>query len=892
MEKRHSRHKSSSINKAQIFIILIVLSVCVLFFVACKRYIEYDDTFEFNLEEGCSDFYYRQLSGNQRKMYRMIYKEAQEVLNEGKNKSSLGVYKYSDYEINKQDALTVWDAFYFDMPTFFFMSNFYNIDDNSIEILISSEFSKESKRNKIVSSIKKSVSEVKDLLQGVEGEVFRFKVIYDYVMAQTKYKEGKNYELFDGYSCSIASVFDFDDSTDTICQGYAKAISYLCNVFGIECIYVSSDNRDHALNIVKIDGNWYYADSTFDDQEKYDYDFFLKGNDKIWKETIYPNEDESENFLRSKLPELADMECTFELNSLQYAFCSSTSYSVIGVSNKAKHVVIPTEIGDMKVAEIKSGAFEDRKNLLSLKIPNGLKVEEAAVGYYCNNLSIYCEDSSKPDNWDKKWSISDRPILWNCRENGITQDGIKWGLTNDGIMTVTGYFGTVKDIIIPNTINGKDVISICQNAFNKNIVLSSVTIPDCVKFIGEDAFASWNEFMIYCEADSQPSGWDIDWNSKDKPVIWGCRSVGETADGIKWVLDTNGEIAVSGYTGSNIDLVIPDKINGYNVTAIVASAFENIGRLSTVFIPSCVTSVGDHAFWGCDNLTVYCAGGKDTLSDFGYDKCKDRPIVWNCKEYGTTQDGVKWALTTNGIMTISGYCGTKDDIKLPETIDGHSVTAVCENAFYECDILKALTIPSCITSFGRHAFYECKNLTIYSEIESKPSLWGFYNVSNCPVVWNCQEYGTESGIRWGLTKDGIMTIAGYEGDSAYIYIPSIINRHYVTSICEYAFWRKDNIKSVIIGDKITHIGEYAFFLCYGMTEIELPKSLISLGSHAFSGCLNLTSIVIPINATDVGNYAFYECEKLTIYCEAQSAPDGWNAEWNVSNLPVIWGYNG
>ena len=35
--------------------------------------------------------------------------------------------------------------------------------------------------------------------------------------------------------------------------------------------------------------------------------------------------------------------------------------------------------------------------------------------------------------------------------------------------------------------------------------------------------------------------------------------------------------------------------------------------------------------------------------------------------------------------------------------------------------------------------------------------------------------------------------------------------------------------------------------------------------------------------------AFKLCDTLTIYCEAESQPDGWNSNWNPNNRPVVWG---
>ena len=56
-----------------------------------------------------------------------------------------------------------------------------------------------------------------------------------------------------------------------MCEGIAKTVKILCNRLGLDCIIaVSGANKEkgikyrHAWNIVKIQGNWYHLDATFD----------------------------------------------------------------------------------------------------------------------------------------------------------------------------------------------------------------------------------------------------------------------------------------------------------------------------------------------------------------------------------------------------------------------------------------------------------------------------------------------------------------------------------------------------------------------------------------------------------------------------------------------------
>lgn len=53
-----------------------------------------------------------------------------------------------------------------------------------------------------------------------------------------------------------------------LCEGYAKAYSYLCNLAGIENVIVTGQaNVPHMWNMVKLGGNWYHVDVTWDNSD-------------------------------------------------------------------------------------------------------------------------------------------------------------------------------------------------------------------------------------------------------------------------------------------------------------------------------------------------------------------------------------------------------------------------------------------------------------------------------------------------------------------------------------------------------------------------------------------------------------------------------------------------
>ena len=64
------------------------------------------------------------------------------------------------------------------------------------------------------------------------------------------------------------------------------------------------------------------------------------------------------------------------------------------------------------------------------------------------------------------------------------------------------------------------------------------------------------------------------------------------------------------------------------------------------------------------------------------------------------------------------------------------VKSIGKNAFFICEKLTSIIVPSSVTSMGSGVFYGCTDLTIYCEAQSKPSGWDSgWNSYKCPVVW-------------------------------------------------------------------------------------------------------------------------------------------------------------
>ncbi len=119
---------------------------------------------------------------------------------------------------------------------------------------------------------KEQRQEMKDKLEQVASlvtddmtDVEKALVLHDYLVqncayAYREYLDGTLWKTENVYSAYGALVEE-----RSVCQGYALAYELMLSVVGIESDLCSSHNMNHAWNFVKIDGEWYHVDTTWDD---------------------------------------------------------------------------------------------------------------------------------------------------------------------------------------------------------------------------------------------------------------------------------------------------------------------------------------------------------------------------------------------------------------------------------------------------------------------------------------------------------------------------------------------------------------------------------------------------------------------------------------------------
>ena len=237
-------------------------------------------------------------------------------------------------------------------------------------------------------------------------------------------------------------------------------------------------------------------------------------------------------------------------------------------------------------------------------------------------------------------------------------------------------------------------------------------------------------------------------------------------------------------------------------------------------------------------------------------------------------------------------CNSMQKVVLPS-----SLTSIGSYAFYGCSSLQSVTIPDSVTSIGGYAFCHCSGLqSVTFGDNSKLTSIGYYAFEDCSGL-------TSVTIGSGVTKIGS---SAFEGCSKLASV--IWNAKKCTEAGSHTYdydWtifkNCENLSSVTFGKNVEKIPAYTFYGCGGLKEVHIsdlaawcridfensssnplcyahylylnnveiknltiPSNIKEIKASAFEGCSGLTGeLKIPDSVTLIGDSAFKDCSGLT-----------------------------
>ena len=419
----------------------------------------------------------------------------------------------------------------------------------------------------------------------------------------------------------------------------------------------------------------------------------------------------------------------------------------------------------------------------------------------------------------------------------LTSGDYEYSLLDNGAVEISEYIGNDDDVTIPDTIDGKKVMSIGRNAFSSCKNLVSVEMSDNITSIG------WGSFSA-------------------------CTN-------LKNVIISNSVISIDKYAfircTSLDNIIIPD-----SVINIGDFAFDDCENLNNITIPNSVLKIGSASFSGTpwyNNQTEGMIFAGKVLYNYKGDKSKITNII-----------------IPDGTLSINDYifnsCTNLKNITIP-----NSVINIGDFAFNGCTGLKDITIPSSVINIGNNAFADCQNL------ENILLSYGIEKIgdrafSNCislneitipdSVKEFVEDYGQTFYNCKNLKKINLshnmtnITQSMFDGCES---LTDIVIPNSVKEIGSCSFDGCNNLKNITLSNEIISISNgifddtswykeqpdgviYLGNVLYAYkgempenTTINVADGTKVIADGAFYGCKNLKDIIIPQSIINIGSNA-------------------------------------
>ena len=292
---------------------------------------------------------------------------------------------------------------------------------------------------------------------------------------------------------------------------------------------------------------------------------------------------------------------------------SVTSISAYAFKNCTGLASVTFEAGG-QLESIGGCAFENCSGLTSITIPSSVTIIGSSAFESCTGVIQTLNGVSYVDKWVVGFDGSVTNVSLRSDTVGIGDSAFYYCTSLTSITIPSNVISIGQDAFYGCTgltsvtfAENSRLTSIRASAFYGCMKLTSITIPSSVMSID---FAAFNECVRLFEVYNL-SSLTITKNTIDNGCVGryalnvytpteGERKVFTDANGYIFYVDSEARYLL-GYLGSDTALVLPDGYNG-KMYDIYESAFKGCTDLTSITIPSGVTSIGDSAFDGCTGL--------------------------------------------------------------------------------------------------------------------------------------------------------------------------------------------------------------------------------------------------------------------------------------------------
>ena len=228
---------------------------------------------------------------------------------------------------------------------------------------------------------------------------------------------------------------------------------------------------------------------------------------------------------------------------------------------------------------------------------------------------------------------------------------------------------------------------------------------------------------------------------------------------------------------------------------------------------------------------------------------------------------------------------TEGTLTIPSEANGYTITGVYNSAFYGCNKLDKIIIPSTITSLqyysssfsgcsaefevdNENTKYFSRNGALYEKYESQRRLLiaggkctSFTVESDVTNMDNGAFYNSTqlTSITFEESESSLSIYNNSDNAPAFKNCPlldAVCNRnYYLSSSINQPFKDNTSLESVTLGNKVREIKDYMFYGCTNLSTIDIQGDLYYIGSHVFENSAWQNETVAVNGIKYWGNYA-------------------------------------